>query len=74
MRNEAYFTFLETTSGEEFERVDVMAKVDLDPLADVKGEGGDDEDKWTRSSVEVRVVPRRTFDSRENWPHEGNSP
>ena len=33
-------------------------------LKNVKGEGGeDDEDKWSRSSVEVRVVPRsRTFD------------
>ena len=32
----------------------VLKSVEKD---DVKGEGGDDEDKWSRSSVEVRVVP-----------------
>ena len=56
------------------EKDDVKVEVKDDVIDDAKVEGGDDEDKWTRSSVEVRVVPRRTFDSRENWPHEGNSP
>lgn len=56
------------------EKDDVKVEGGDDVIDDAKVEGGDDEDKWTRSSVEVRVVPRRTFDSRENWPHEGNSP